>query len=554
VTLAAGIVAIAVCADVAVQYSLPGGGSFDTVSLAPPLAPLPPRLTAGKVDVTLVARAAASTTACLLVAILPDGKVQGGWRLTRASSSTGLVNGSATPVPLCTFALTAPSFALQLPHFAAPEPATVRFTLGSDLQLVRWTVSVADAKEGAVTTARPSADVRGWWGVVAASDAPARNLTVDEASTTLVPTSIRAHTVGVRLLRAAFVDRTYFTIAGGAGAADDDDDSAVAGGGGVGGATSYGHRASFLSYAVEDNSLVSSAPGLPALRGDTLLLSFSLADLVSTTVRVPRFGILPLLGVIGGLALAVAAAFKLAYEYADACCSCTRVERERVKARLLRGEKVDLAPAPRGKLLVASSPSTAFHDVQPPSLFSGAATQQQHGGGPLDANIRNPLHQAATPIGARFRQSLRLLAYAPVAVGGAASSSSGAGGDAGGGGGKGGAVPVLGSRTAPLIPGSSLNASAQAISPEVLPETTNPYFRKAGGGEEGAGLGAGTTAAAATAATTAAKRPPSGKAPPPGTKKAAPVFSIDDNGAASVTTPVVAAAADVGLEETAAGV
>jgi hypothetical protein len=465
--------------------------------------------------------------------------MQGDWKLLRAAASLGTVNGSSLPVPLCTFTLQAPALALTLPHFSAAAAAgaatssspSVRFTLGSDLQIVRWTVSVADAKEGARTDGSPSADVPAGHGTVPATDAPALNLTAAEAAETVVPSTVREHRVEVRLLRSKFVDKTYFSTSATSFSSSSSSSDASSD---AGAAVSHGHRASFLSYAVEDTSSTVSAPGLPALRGDTFLLSFSLADLVATTVRVPRFGILPLLGVIGGLALLVFALFKLLYEYADAFCLCTRIQAARIRARVLRGEKVDIAPAPRGKdLVLPAAAASAAAMPSPPFVVTSAAAA------PAVALHPSSGHSPAAGMGARFRQSLRLLSYAPTAVGavvassgsgkggveGAAAAAAAAGGVVGGGGGGGDAlsivkgpssVPVLGSRTAPLIPGSSLNASAEAMSPEQLPETTNPFFR------------AGGRPAAAAA-----------KTPPPGSKKQLPVFS-------AVPAAAAAAAAEGG--------
>jgi hypothetical protein len=355
VTLAGALVALAVCVDVAVQYAREFG--LEMTTAAPPLTSAPDGAS-GRVSVRLVAAASNVNVTCALLSLGMRGKAQGTWKLEKRDTFFEVNETLAASTgdgrrKYCVFDIAADNVLLALPYFDAASSgvaqassavsgasliqstdgtAGAHFTVFSGLQIVDWSVVVADSKEGAWTSARPASRVR--TGVAASAGA---NMTVAAGVRAAVPSSQRVHGLYLRLMGSRYADRSFF-------------DS-------VGETVSFGHRASFVGYEVQD-----AAPGTPgattagtssSARGDTFRLAFSRADVLYLTVKVPRFGILTLIGVICGLAGGVVAAFKATHEYGEALCACSRVQARLVRAKL-SGQRVGRVTEedPSGALVV----------------------------------------------------------------------------------------------------------------------------------------------------------------------------------------------------------
>lgn len=452
VTLTSVLFCLAVCADVAIQYGYDHG--IESTIIAPPMTAQPTAI-GGKVTVKLTALAQTVATPCSYFSGTTSGYAQGSWRLTSKEDyqetnqsavdyNRLIISGQAPPGPLvptvnhyCAFTITTDALAVTSPHFST-DAATAAgntvgnalFTIGSELQIVSWRVTVTDGKAEASTIAEPAALVP----TNIAYQYQWQANSTNGADT--ITSSVRNHILSTRLIPAIFNDRSFFDSAGVV--------------------TSYGHKASFLAYSVVDATVANYG------YGDSFQLSLARADLVSQTTKVPRFSVLALIGIVCGLAIGVSGMMKMVYEYSLLCCYCDRIQKARVKARYWHGQKVDIAPSLHS---ITSQPKTlaqlALSAGIAPELIEHLSRQAHgagHGNIPLrtapdtpppllsvigeedalsdpgtstrELDLENGLVRRLTPNKpagtkrhAMFREpSVRLVAYAPSGIGGASSS------------------------------------------------------------------------------------------------------------------------------------
>jgi hypothetical protein len=315
-TVVAALVAVATSLDVLLQYAADAGIEATATQTPPSLAA--DGVAAGA-QLTVTAAAASSSTVCIVTSARLDGAVSGTFLLTGRSRSAASPTPATSPNSTsgsggtCVFSFSCAALLLTSP-FADPtlpapagSDAQLMVALGQGLQVVSWSLSVADAKAGAATAggaqfvpmdvaaAPPGTNVTQW------PPAPTPQL----AAAGLVGSTTRLHSARVQLVSSTRINRVT--------------DSAPD-------AVSYGLRAVFGSYSVVASPGVWEASG--AAGGDALLVLFSRSSFPVVTVLTQRYSVLALIGICFGLSVGSFVFFKTAHDLLDGACGLVRRERD----------------------------------------------------------------------------------------------------------------------------------------------------------------------------------------------------------------------------------
>ena len=326
VTLTGIIVGFAVCIDVLIQYSSDYG--IESTYTTPPLS-IQPDPYAGTITITLTAYAPTSMVPCTIIDINNRGNIQTTWKLIQRDSSVqhnisydpSIASSNYESYSICKFMLTTNDYLLTIPYYDSITSSnrlgdtSSTFTLGYGLQILEWDIKINDAKDETFTKIVPYDTIKQTYNGIQIPLNIGKNMNTSTLATNpIISTTQRAHILGLRMYTSKYTDRSFY-------------DS-------VGETIRYGYRATALQYQIEDSTGTVGAnriniPSSLLFRGDTFAIMYSRTDLTVSTIKIPRFSILALLGIIFGLGIGTALIFKIFYLYCEIGCHCSRIQKKK---------------------------------------------------------------------------------------------------------------------------------------------------------------------------------------------------------------------------------